>query len=84
MITYPLLEALIHRRSRRFAKGMKVPGGPLSYASAKPPESLTLDGNFFILWFRPPLEDSGITPSVSIIWVCQARRSFGVHVKKMS
>lgn len=43
MTTYPLLEALLHRRSRRFAKGMKLEGGPLSYASAKPPEPLTLE-----------------------------------------
>ncbi len=43
MTTYPLLDALIHRRSRRFGKGMKLDGGPLAYASAKPPEPLTLE-----------------------------------------
>ena len=43
MTTYPLLEALIHRRSRRFGKGMKLDGGPLSYASNKSPEPLTLE-----------------------------------------
>ena len=43
MTTYPLLDALIHRRSRRFGKGMKLDGGPLSYASAKPLEPLTLE-----------------------------------------
>jgi len=40
---YPLLDALLSRRSRRFAPGMTLDGGPLSYASALAPETLTLD-----------------------------------------
>jgi hypothetical protein len=40
---YPLLEALINRRSRRFGKGMRLNGGPLAYASAQPPQPLSLD-----------------------------------------
>jgi hypothetical protein len=40
---YPLLEALLHRRSRRFAKGMHLEGGPLSYRSQQPPEPLTIE-----------------------------------------
>lgn len=40
---YPLLDALLNRRSRRFAPGMTLDGGPLSYASARPPAPLTLD-----------------------------------------
>lgn len=28
--SYSLLDALIHRRSRRFAAGMKLNGGPLA------------------------------------------------------
>lgn len=40
---YPLLEALINRRSRRFAKGMTMNGGPLSYASEEKAEPLTLE-----------------------------------------
>jgi len=43
MTTFPLLEALLHRRSRRFAKGMNLAGGPLAYTSARAPEPLTLD-----------------------------------------
>ena len=31
--SYSLLEALISRRSRRFAKGMSMNGGPLAYES---------------------------------------------------
>ena len=38
---YPLVSALTHRRSRRFAKGMTLNGGPLAYQSAEPPEPLT-------------------------------------------
>src|SRR5947207_13848336 len=41
--SYPLLEALIHRRSRRFAAGMKLNGGPLAYDSARPPQPLSTE-----------------------------------------
>jgi hypothetical protein len=40
---YPLLDALIGRRSRRFAPGLDLDGGPLTYASARPPAPLSLD-----------------------------------------
>jgi hypothetical protein len=39
---YPLLDALIHRRSRRFGKGMRLNGGPLAYTSAARPRPLGL------------------------------------------
>jgi hypothetical protein len=35
-----LVDALLYRRSRRFAPGMRLNGGPLEYASAREPESL--------------------------------------------
>jgi len=38
---YPLIDALIDRRSRRFGKGMKLDGGPLQFESALKPEPLT-------------------------------------------
>lgn len=41
--TYPLLQALLHRRSRRFAKGMRLNGGPLAFASTQPPQPLSLE-----------------------------------------
>jgi hypothetical protein len=40
---YPFLDALLGRRSRRFAPGMDLDGGPLTYASTRPPAPLTLD-----------------------------------------
>ena len=40
---YPLLDALIHRRSRRFARGMRLDGDPLTYASTHPPQPLSLE-----------------------------------------
>jgi hypothetical protein len=40
---YPLLRALIERRSRRFGTGMRLNGGPLRYDSASRPEPLTLE-----------------------------------------
>ena len=43
MSHYPLLEALIARRSRRFAKGLRLNGGPLAYASAQAPQPLSMN-----------------------------------------
>lgn len=40
---YPFLDALLNRRSRRFAKGMRLNGGPLAYDSARVPQPLTLE-----------------------------------------
>ncbi len=40
---YPLLDALIERRSRRFAQGMRMEGGPLAYHSTYPPQPLSLE-----------------------------------------
>lgn len=40
---YPLLDALIARRSRRFASGAQLNGGPLSYSSSDPPQSLSIE-----------------------------------------
>lgn len=39
--SYPLLEALVSRPSRRFARGMKLNGGPLAYDSREAPEPLS-------------------------------------------
>jgi hypothetical protein len=38
---FPLLKALRERRSRRFGLGMKIPGGPLEFASRHQPVRLT-------------------------------------------
>lgn len=40
--TYPLIDALVNRRSRRFGKGFTMNGGPLAYQSTQPPQPLTL------------------------------------------
>jgi hypothetical protein len=40
---YPLLDALIQRRSRRFGRGMMLDGGPLSYRSTHAPQPLSLE-----------------------------------------
>ena len=40
---YPLLEALIERRSRRFGDGMSLNGGALAYDSARVPRPLSLE-----------------------------------------
>src|SRR5262245_17415211 len=41
--TCSLLDAILQRRSRRFAKGMSLNGGPLAYQSAHQPQPLTED-----------------------------------------
>ena len=43
MKNYPLLTALRERRSRRLGLGMRLPGGPLAFASRHQPEPLTED-----------------------------------------
>ncbi|MFC8042200.1 hypothetical protein [Nocardia sp. NPDC057353] len=40
---YPLMDALLWRRSRRFAPGMTLGTGPLAHASTAPPRPLTLE-----------------------------------------
>ncbi len=38
---FPLIDAIHGRRSRRFAKGASIPGGPLAYTSKHPPAPLS-------------------------------------------
>jgi hypothetical protein len=40
---YPLLDALIERRSRRFGGGMSLNGGPLAYDSTHAPQPLSME-----------------------------------------
>lgn len=40
---YPLMDALINRRSRRFGKGMHLNGGPLAFKSRQGPQPLSLE-----------------------------------------
>jgi hypothetical protein len=42
LLSYPLIEALVHRRSRRFSLGASIPGGGLEYASKHAPVPLTI------------------------------------------
>jgi hypothetical protein len=39
--SFPLIEAIHGRRSRRFAKGATIPDGPLAYASTEAPQPLS-------------------------------------------
>ena len=41
--SYPLLDSLVHRRSRRFAAGTRLRGGGLTFESAAQPVALTED-----------------------------------------
>lgn len=41
LATFPLFQAILERRSRRFAKGMTLEGGPLAFQSACEPERLS-------------------------------------------
>lgn len=40
-LSYPLIDALRERRSRRFSRGMRIPGGPLAYQSQQEPLPLS-------------------------------------------
>ena len=41
MRSFPLIEALLGRRSRRFFRGARIPDGPLAYTSKVPPLPLS-------------------------------------------
>ncbi|MBL6749801.1 MAG: hypothetical protein ISP90_04730, partial [Nevskia sp.] len=41
LAAFPLLDALLGRRSRRFGAGMRIPDGPLAYESRLPPQPLS-------------------------------------------
>ncbi len=41
--SYPLLDAMIERRSRRFGKGMQLDGGPLAYSSKQKTQPLSVE-----------------------------------------
>ena len=43
LTSYPLLQAMIERRSRRFGDGMSLNGGPLAYESSRSPRPLSLE-----------------------------------------
>ena len=40
---YSLVQALLERRSRRFARGLHLNGGPLAYQSSAAPQALSLE-----------------------------------------
>jgi hypothetical protein len=40
-LDFPLFDALTGRRSRRFAAGLEIPGGPFAFRSELPPQPLT-------------------------------------------
>src|ERR1700694_1754792 len=40
--SFPLIRALLERRSRRFAAGLRLNGGPLAFESRRPPAPLSV------------------------------------------
>ncbi|MBX3015412.1 MAG: hypothetical protein KF832_28085 [Caldilineaceae bacterium] len=48
-LTFPLIEALIGRRSRRFALGASLPDGPLAYTSTQAPLPLSEEEQLLLL-----------------------------------
>ena len=40
---FPLLSALLERRSRRFGAGLRLNGGPLAFTSQRPPQPLSVE-----------------------------------------
>jgi hypothetical protein len=40
--SFPLIRALLERRSRRFATGLRLNGGPLAFESRRPPAPLSV------------------------------------------
>jgi hypothetical protein len=49
LASFPLLDALFGRRSRRFGLGMTIPDGPLAHSSAYEPEPLSEEERFLLI-----------------------------------
>jgi len=49
LASFPLLDALFGRRSRRFGLGMAIPGGPLAYGSRYEPVPLTEEERLLLI-----------------------------------
>jgi hypothetical protein len=49
LLDYPLMEALMGRRSRRFGLGMEIPTGPLAYKSRHEPVPLSKDEQYLLI-----------------------------------
>jgi hypothetical protein len=49
LLDFPLMEAIMGRRSRRFGLGMEIPSGPLAYTSAHEPVPLSEDEQFLLI-----------------------------------
>jgi hypothetical protein len=49
LLDYPLMEALMGRRSRRFGLGMEIPTGPLAYKSRHEPLPLSKDEQYLLI-----------------------------------
>ena len=47
---YPLFDAIFNRRSRRFALGAEIPGGPTKHKSDKPPLPLDEIEEAMLVW----------------------------------
>ncbi len=47
--SFPLLDALYGRRSRRFGLGMRIPGGPLAYSSGYEPVPLSEEERLLLI-----------------------------------
>lgn len=48
--SYPLVDALRDRRSRRFGVGMTIPDGPLAFTSQREPQPLTDEERALLVW----------------------------------
>lgn len=50
LATYPLIRALLDRRSRRFGCGMEISGGPLAFRSSRTPSPISEQETALLAW----------------------------------
>ncbi|MCS5695061.1 hypothetical protein [Desulfofundulus thermocisternus] len=59
--SYPLVRAILSRRSRRFGLGMEIDQGPLAYKSEKVPVPLSEEEEAFLVWMGTGIKSKNIS-----------------------
>ena len=58
---FPLTQAILTRRSRRFGLGMEIPEGPLAYKSDAPPIPLSREEEAFLVWMGTGIKSKNLS-----------------------
>lgn len=59
--SFPLTQAILTRRSRRFGLGMEISEGPLAYKSDSPPIPLSKEEEAFLVWMGTGIKSKNLS-----------------------